>query len=190
MVRQLAVRASSRPKKISTRGRATWVERMRSLGSWKLPTLSEREWRSATEAALGANGSCTWTMSSSTPPSSSSSGRLRSIGTGAARGAGPRGIARLEPTASTGGPPSPPALSPFQEPSNSAAGRSRAARITRRDSRTADREAAGAATTTLCPRSARPAETRATNSLTSCGAPHGWGLTWAIERRSGATGAG
>ena len=60
----------------------------------------------------------------------------------------------------------------------------------RRDSRTADREAAGAATTTLCPRSARPAETRATNSLTSCGAPHGWGLTWAIERRSEATGAG
>ena len=112
------------------------------------------------------------------------------MGTGAARGAGPRGIARLEPTASTGGPPSPPALSPFQEPSNSAAGRSRAARITRRDSRTADREAAGAATTTLCPRSASSAETRATNSLTSWCAPHGWGLTWAIERRSAGHGAG
>ena len=112
------------------------------------------------------------------------------MGTGAARGAGPRGIARLDPTASTGGPPSPPALSPFQEPSNSAAGRSRAARITRRDSRTADREAAGAATTTLCPRWASSAETRATYSFTSWCAPHGWGVAWAIERRSRATGAG
>ncbi len=54
---QLAVRASSLPKKTSTSGRATWVESTRSEGSWKLPTLSEREWRSATELALGANGS-------------------------------------------------------------------------------------------------------------------------------------
>ena len=57
------MRASSRPKKISTSGRATWVESTRSLGSWKLPTLSDCEWRSAVEATLGANGSCTWTMS-------------------------------------------------------------------------------------------------------------------------------
>ena len=58
------------------------------LGSWNVPTFSEREWRSATAVALGANGSWTWTTSKSTPPSSSSSGRLRSIGTGAARGPG------------------------------------------------------------------------------------------------------
>ena len=47
------MRASRRPKKISTSGRATWVERMRSVGSWKLPTLSEREWRSAAEESAG-----------------------------------------------------------------------------------------------------------------------------------------
>ena len=50
---QLEVRASRRPRKISTSGRATWVERIRSEGSWKLPTLSERECRSAAEATLG-----------------------------------------------------------------------------------------------------------------------------------------
>ena len=44
--------------------RATWVETTRSVGAWKLPTLSAREWRSATLATLGANGSCTWQMSS------------------------------------------------------------------------------------------------------------------------------
>ena len=44
-------------------------------------------------------------------------------------------------------------------------------RITRRDSRTAARELAGAATTTRCPRSASSAETRATNSFTSCARP-------------------
>ena len=35
------VRASRRPKKISTSGRATWVERTRSCGAWKVATLSE-----------------------------------------------------------------------------------------------------------------------------------------------------
>ena len=38
-----AVRASSRPKKSSTKRRATWVETSRSLGAWKLPMFSERE---------------------------------------------------------------------------------------------------------------------------------------------------
>ena len=33
--------------------------------SGSVPTFSAREWRSAAEAALGANGSCTWTKSSS-----------------------------------------------------------------------------------------------------------------------------
>ena len=61
---RLAVRASSRPKKISTSGRATCVERTRSVGSWKVPTFSERECRRASDDALGAKGSWTWTMSS------------------------------------------------------------------------------------------------------------------------------
>ena len=57
------VRASRRPKKISTSGRATWVERTRSWGAWKVATLSEKEWRSAVEETRGAKGSWTWTMS-------------------------------------------------------------------------------------------------------------------------------
>ena len=44
--------------------RATSVESSRSVGAWKVPTLSEREWRSAALEVLGANGSCTWTKSS------------------------------------------------------------------------------------------------------------------------------
>ncbi len=59
------MRASSLPKKISTRGRATWVERTRSWGAWKVATLSETEWRSAVEEIRGAKGSWTWTTSSS-----------------------------------------------------------------------------------------------------------------------------
>ena len=38
------------------------------VGSWKVPTFSERECRRATDAALGANGSWTWTMSKSDAP--------------------------------------------------------------------------------------------------------------------------
>ena len=37
----VTVRASIRPKKISTSGRATWVESTRSCGAWKVATLSE-----------------------------------------------------------------------------------------------------------------------------------------------------
>ena len=118
------------------------------------------------------------------PPSSPSSARLTSSGSGAARGRGPRGIGMPLPSASTGGPPSPPARSRVQLPSKSAAGRSPAAAIARRDSRSARRESDGAATTTRWPRSASSAETRATNSLISWRAPQGCGVTWAIERRS------
>ena len=57
------MRASIRPKKISTSGRATWVDSTRSCGAWKVATFSESEWRSAAAETLGANGSCTWTMS-------------------------------------------------------------------------------------------------------------------------------
>jgi len=55
----VTVRASIRPKKISTSGRATWVASTLSRGSWKVATLSENECRSAAEGALGAKGS--WT---------------------------------------------------------------------------------------------------------------------------------
>jgi hypothetical protein len=147
VVSELVVRASSRPKKTSTSGRATWVESTLSVGSWKLPTLSECEWRSAVEETLGANGSWTWTMSGSALTSKRSIVRLTSSGTGAARGRGPRGKASPEPTASTAG-PSPSTRSPFQVRSNSALGRSTASRISRRDSRTAVRDSDGAATRT------------------------------------------
>src|SRR4051812_35234577 len=110
------------------------------------------------------------------------------MGTGAARGPGPRGIDRPEPTGRTGGPSLPPARSPFHERPKSEDGRSRAARIARRDSRTAARDRDGAATTTRCPRAASPAETRSMNSLTSCVSPQGCGLTWAIASGSGGTG--
>ena len=58
------MRASRRPKNSSMNRRATCVESTRSVGEWKLPTFSAREWRSAAADALGANGSCTCTMSS------------------------------------------------------------------------------------------------------------------------------
>ena len=74
------MRASRRPKKLSTKRRATSVESSRSLEEWNEPTFSAREWRSAAFEVLGANGSCTWTKSSSTVPSSSSIVRATSIG--------------------------------------------------------------------------------------------------------------
>ena len=75
-----AVRASRRPKNSSTKRRATCVESTRSAGEWKEPTLSEREWRSATEAALGANGSWTCTKSGGAVESASSIVREMSSG--------------------------------------------------------------------------------------------------------------
>ena len=62
--RRSRARASRRPKNSSMNRRATCVESTRSVGEWKLPTFSAREWRSAAADALGANGSCTCTMSS------------------------------------------------------------------------------------------------------------------------------
>jgi hypothetical protein len=58
---------------------------MRSVGPWKLPTFSAREWRSATLDALGANGSWTWTMSSASAVNASSIVRATSTGNDAAR---------------------------------------------------------------------------------------------------------
>ena len=81
----LAMRASRRPKKLSTKRRASSVESSRSAEEWNEPTFSAREWRSAAFDVLGANGSCTWTKSSSTVPSSSSTVRATSIGSAAGR---------------------------------------------------------------------------------------------------------
>ena len=58
------MRASSRPKNSSTKRRATCVDSTRSVGAWNEPTLSARLCRSATDDALGANGSWTCTKSS------------------------------------------------------------------------------------------------------------------------------
>ena len=80
MTRKLAARPSRRPNSSSTTLRATWVETKRSVVEWNVPTFSARECRSAADAALGANGSCTWRKSSSARSSSSSSVFDTSIG--------------------------------------------------------------------------------------------------------------
>ena len=107
-----ALRASSRPKNSSTKRRATWVESTRSAGAWNVPTLSEREWRSATDDALGANGSCTCTKSGGAPESASSI--VREMSTGGA-GIAPRrapASGSSSPTPSTRTSPSGPNSSP------------------------------------------------------------------------------
>ena len=86
--------------------RATWVETTRSVGAWKLPTLSAREWRSATLATLGANGSWTWQMSMPPWSNSSSIVRATSIGTAAPARVRPGSGGSASPTASTRGEPS------------------------------------------------------------------------------------
>jgi hypothetical protein len=85
VARELATRASRRPKTRSTTLRATCVERTRSAGAWKVPTFSAREWRRAAPATDGANGSCTWTTSRWIVSSSSSSVRATSTGSPGAR---------------------------------------------------------------------------------------------------------
>jgi hypothetical protein len=99
------VRASSRPKKLSTKRRATSVESRRSLGAWKEPTLSAREWRRAALEVLGANGSCTCTKSSSTVVSSSSTVRATSIDSAEVRRRALLGTSSTSPTAITAGVP-------------------------------------------------------------------------------------
>ena len=151
------------------------MESTRSVGAWKEPTLSARLWRSATELALGANGSCTWTKSSGANVSTSSIVRAMSTG---GDGAPPRRrwSGSSSPTPRTRTPPS---------GSNSASGRSRADRISFRDSRTSCGDRDGASTSTRCPRSASSCASSPANALTSCSSSHGCGVTWAIENRSG-----
>ena len=75
------MRASSRPKKSSTNRRATCVESTRSVAAWNVPTFSAREWRSAADDALGANGSWTCTKSNGAVSRTDSIVRETSIGT-------------------------------------------------------------------------------------------------------------
>ena len=175
MAAKLAVRPSRRPNSSSTTLRATWVETKRSVVEWKVPTLSAREWRSAADAALGANGSCTWRKSSSAR-SSRLLERARDVQRQRHRAAAPerqrlpdgehRGAARRRP--------------------NSASGSERIALTVARPSRTSSRESDGATTTTRCPRAHSSSESRSTKRLTSWCCSQGQGVTWAIEKDTGA----
>src|SRR5919106_2072094 len=167
---KLAVRPSSRPKTSSTILRATWVETKRSVVEWNVPTFSAREWRSAADEADGANGSCTWTKSSSVRPSRSS--RVRDTSSGSETEP-PRRNGRLCPTA----------ISETQPGSaNMASGSERSALILARPSRTSSRDPDGVTTRTLCPRRHSSSERRSTKRLTSWCCSQGQGVTCAIEK--------
>ena len=170
------MRASSRPKNSSTNLRATCVESTRSAGAWKEPTFSAREWRSATEPALGAHGSCTWTKSSGAIVSTSSIVRAMSTGgagliaaRGCRRTAARRRRARARRRRGRTAPPAAPA-----RPGSAC-----------RDSRTSSGERDGASNSTRCPRSASSRETSAANVPTSFASSNGCGATWAMAKRSG-----
>ena len=169
-----AVRASIRPKNSSTNWRATWVESTRSAGAWKEPTLSAREWRSATDPALGAHGSCTCTKSS---------WAIEQHLLDRARDVDRR--RRVD------------ALAPVSEQQLADAehahaavgveqvlGRSRAARISLRDSRTSSGDRDGASSSTRCPRSASSRDTSDANVPTSFASSSGCGATCAMANRS------
>src|SRR3954447_25397998 len=163
-----------RPKNSSTNLRATCVESTRSAGLWKEPTFSAREWRSATDPADGAHGSCTCTKSSCAMPSASSIVRAMSTG---GEGLMPLrdALNSSSPTPSVRTPPS---------GSNRSPGFSRAARISLRDSRTNSDDRDGASSRTRCPRSASSRETSVANAPTSFASSSGCGATWAMAKRS------
>ena len=154
------MRASSRPKNVVTKRRPSSVESSRSVGAWKEPTFSAREWRSAAFAVLGANGSCTCTKSSSTVPSNSSIVRATSIGSARVGLLDPVGTSSTSPTAITVGLPSP-------RLSSRLCGCSRAARSARRDARTRSCEREGARISTRCPWRESSSVTPRTYALTS-----------------------
>ena len=151
MLLPATIRASRRPKKISTNGRATWVESTRSVGRWNVAAFSAQECRSAAEATLGAYGSCTWTMSKSIALSRPSSDREMSTGSGAGRGRAPAGSLNAAPTDSTGGPSSP-IRAPSQPGPKTAPPSPRVWSIARWARRRSARLPPGAATTTRWPR--------------------------------------
>ena len=175
MAAKLAVRPSSRPNSSSTTLRATCVETKRSVVEWNVPTLSAREWRSAAEDALGANGSCTCTKSSSARSSRSSSVRDTSSGRDTEP---PRRNGSDCPTASTEALPG---------SANSASGFERSAWTVARPSRTSSRESDGATTTTRWPRAQSSSESRSTKRLTSWCCSQGHGVTCAMEKLSRGT---
>ena len=155
--------------------RAIWVDTNRSVVEWNVPMLRARECRSAADAALGANGSCTWTKSKRARSSRLSIVRDTSTGSDIEP---PRRPGRLCPTASTDAHPL---------PSNTASGSSATRLIRSRDSLISSRESDGPITTTRCPRPHSSSERRSTNRLTSWCCSQGYGVTWAIENRSGGT---
>jgi hypothetical protein len=105
-----------------------------------VPTFSAREWRSAALDVDGANGSCTWQMSSGRIVSRFSIVRETSTGRAGARREPPGRSGSASPTASTrGGAPG---------SGSSADGSSRAAPIAWRVSRTASLEREGATIST------------------------------------------
>ena len=150
VARNAAVRPSSRPNSRSTSGRATWVDTNRSVGEWNVPTFSAREWRSAALDALGANGSCTWTKSSSALSRNSSIERDTSSGSDTEP---PRRNGRLCPTPSTVAQPS---------SANAAFGSELSLRIRARPSLISVRDSEGATTTTRWPRVQSSSDSRST----------------------------
>jgi hypothetical protein len=152
---KLAVRPSRRPNSSSTTRRPTWVETKRSVVEWKVPTFNACECRSAAEEALGANGSCTCTKSSSVRSSRSSSVRDTSSGSDTEP---PRRNGSDWPTATTEAHPG---------SAHSASGSEPSRLTTSRPSLTSSRDSDGATTTTRCPRAQSSSDRRSTNRLTS-----------------------
>ena len=150
----LAVRASRRPKKLSTKRRATSVESSRSVEEWKEPTFSAREWRRAAFEVLGANGSCTWTKSSSTRAQQFLD-RARHVDR-QRRGPPPRAAAHVEHLADGDHARG----CPGRCPRAGSAGRPRAARSSLREARTRSCERDGASTSTRWPRRESSSATR------------------------------
>ena len=137
--------------------------------SGSVPMFSAREWRSAADAALGANGSCTWRKSSSAC-SSSVLERARHVERQRHRAAAPERQPLAHRHAPTRSPRS----------AKSASGSSWSASTFARPSRTSSRESDGATTTTRWPRAHSSSESRSTKRLTSWCCSQGQGVTWAI----------
>ena len=125
------------------------------MAAWKVPMFSAREWRSAADDALGANGSCTCTKSKGAVSRTDSIVRDTSIGTDTLP---PRRLSTLWPTASTRAQPSSAKID---------SGSLAACLIAARDSRTSRRDSDGAITTTRWPRAHSSSDSRSTKRLTS-----------------------
>ncbi len=174
------MRASSLPSTSCTTLRATCVDSSRSVGVWNVPTFNALECRSAALEVDGANGSWTWQMSSGRIVNRSSIVRDTSTGNAGNRRLDPGRSGNASPTASTrGGAPG---------SGSSWLGTSTAARKRSRVSRTAscDREDATITTlmSTLCEFGGR---SLGVGSMSCVSPPHGYGVTWAIARRSAGT---